>query len=130
MFTPTIRKWASLVLRPVVSLVLLVVLFARLGAGDVWQMLRSADPIWLGAGLALVVTALVISAWKWQVLLAAQGLRLSLRPLFTSYLVGLFFNNFLPSNIGGDVARVHDVAKRTGRGAAAAASVIGERLVA
>ena len=124
------RRLAGLVLRPLVSAALLAALVAKLGAGEVWRTLRGADPTWLAAGAGLVVLALAISAWKWQLLLAAQGLRVPLRSLFASYLVGLFFNNFLPSNIGGDVARVHDVARRTGQAAAAAASVIGERLLA
>jgi hypothetical protein len=50
--------------------------------------------------------------------------------LFNFYMVGLFFNNFLPTKIGGDVVRVHDVARHSGRTAEAAASVIGERLLA
>ncbi|HEX2036095.1 MAG TPA: lysylphosphatidylglycerol synthase transmembrane domain-containing protein [Chloroflexota bacterium] len=120
----------GLILRPLVSLVLLAVLFWKFGAGDVWLTLRQADPAWLAFGLAVVVIAIAISAWKWQVLLLAQGLTVPFHRLFASYLVGLFFNNFLPSNIGGDVARVHDVARYTGRGEAAAASVIGERLLA
>jgi hypothetical protein len=123
-------RGAGLVLRPLVSLVLLGLLFWRFGAGAVWETLSRAEPVWLGAGLVMVVVALLISAWKWQVLLAAQGLDVPFRTLFGSYLVGIFFNNFLPSNIGGDVARVHDVARYTGKGSAAAASVIGERLLA
>src|SRR4029453_8859370 len=45
------------------------------------------------------------SAWRWGVLLAAQDVRLPFRSLTTSFLVATFFNNFLPSNIGGDVVR-------------------------
>ena len=118
------------VLRPVVSLALLGLLFWKLGAGALWSVLREADPLWLVAGAALVVVALLVSAWKWQLLLAAQGIAVPITALFSSYLIGLFFNNFLPSNIGGDVLRVHDVARRTGHRAAVAASVIAERLLA
>ncbi|MBI3972213.1 MAG: flippase-like domain-containing protein [Chloroflexi bacterium] len=127
---PAWRRTAGLIVRPVVSIALLGVIFWKFGAGSVWQMLLAASPAWLAAGAGLVILALVVSAWKWQLLLQAHGLNVPGRRLFTSYLIGLFFNNFLPSNIGGDVVRVHDVAKYTGRGTAAAASVIGERLLA
>lgn len=120
----------GLIIRPVVSLALLAVLFYKLGAGDVWGTLSTADPLWLAGGAGMVVAALVVSAWKWQMLLEAQGLTVSGVRLFGTYLVGLFFNNFLPSNIGGDVIRVHDVAKRTGQASAVTASVIAERLLA
>ena len=118
------------VIRPLISLILLGLLFWKLGAGALWSVLSQADPLWLVAGAALVVVALLVSAWKWQLLLAAQGIEVPIPALFSSYLIGLFFNNFLPSNIGGDVLRVHDVAKRTGQRAAVAASVIAERLLA
>jgi glycosyltransferase 2 family protein len=117
-------------IRPLVSLALLGLLFYKLGAADLWAALRTADPLWLLAGALLVLVALAVSAWKWQLLLVAQGLEVPVPALFGSYLVGLFFNNFLPSNIGGDVVRVHDVAKRTGQASAVAASVIAERLLA
>jgi uncharacterized protein (TIRG00374 family) len=116
--------------RPVVSLALLGVLFWKLGAAQLWSVVSQAEPAWLAGGAGLVLVALLVSAWKWQLLLAAQGLNVPVPALFGSYLVGLFFNNFLPSNIGGDVVRVHDVAKRTGHAAAVAASVIAERLLA
>jgi glycosyltransferase 2 family protein len=118
------------VARPLVSLALLGLLFWKLGAGALWSVVSQADAVWLGAGAALVLVALLVSAWKWQLLLEAQGLVVPIPALFSSYLIGLFFNNFLPSNIGGDVLRVHDVAKRTGQGSAVAASVIAERLLA
>ncbi|MDQ3699479.1 MAG: flippase-like domain-containing protein [Chloroflexota bacterium] len=118
------------ILRPLVSLALLALLFSRFGAGEVWQTLREADLRWLAFGGLVALLAMAVSAWKWQLLLSAQGLLVPFRVLFSSYLVGLFFNNFLPSNIGGDVARVHDVARYTGNATGAAASVIGERLLA
>ena len=124
------HRVAGLVLRPLVSVALLAALFWKFGAGSVWGTLRSASPLWLAAGVGLVVLAMLVSAWKWQILLASHGLRVGLGRLFGTYLIGLFFNNFLPSNIGGDVVRVHDVTKLTGQGAATTASVIGERLLA
>ncbi|MGI8423987.1 MAG: lysylphosphatidylglycerol synthase transmembrane domain-containing protein [Chloroflexota bacterium] len=118
------------VLRSLVSLALLGLLSWKLGVAQLWSVLSQADALWLAVGAALVVLALLVSALKWQLLLGAHGLSVPYPALFSSYLIGLFFNNFLPSNIGGDVLRVHDVAKRTGHASAVAASVIAERLLA
>jgi glycosyltransferase 2 family protein len=49
--------------------------------------------------------------------------------LSASYLVATFFNNFLPSTIGGDVVRVRDSSKLTGSTTAAAAIVIIDRII-
>lgn len=57
--------------------------------------------------LLLVISFLMIatSCFKWQIFLRARNLNVSLTRLILLYLVGYFFNNFLPSNVGGDVAR-------------------------
>lgn len=116
--------------RPLVSVALLGFLFQRIGTSDFLDVLTSASLPLLGLGVLLVVAAIVVSAYKWQWLLIAQGVNVSLWRLFLSYLIGLFFNNFLPTNIGGDVMRIHDIGKHTGKTAEATASVIGERLLA
>ena len=48
---------------------------------------------------------------------------------FQSYLVATFFNNFLPSNIGGDVVRVRDGSRLTGSTAASLAVVGIDRIL-
>jgi uncharacterized protein (TIRG00374 family) len=47
--------------------------------------------------------------------------------LFLSYLIGMFFNNFLPSGMGGDAVRAYESARTTGRGKEAITAVILER---
>jgi uncharacterized membrane protein YbhN (UPF0104 family) len=47
-------------------------------------------------------------------LLKAQDLDLPFSRLVSSFLVATFFNNFLPSNIGGDVIRIADTAPAAG----------------
>ena len=54
---------------------------------------------------------MLTSAWRWQLLLRAQDVRVPARTLLSSYLVAGFFNNFLPSTIGGDVVRIRDTAR-------------------
>ena len=55
------------------------------------------------------------SAWRWGLLLA-RAARATCRSatLTASFLVATFFNNFLPSNIGGDVIRIADTAQAAG----------------
>jgi uncharacterized protein (TIRG00374 family) len=83
-----------------------------------------------GLAILLTIAAVIVSAWKWQLLLRAVDQDVSLFRLSDAYLVGLFFNNFLPSNIGGDVARAHAIGRHTGRLGIVVASIAGERLLA
>ena len=124
------RKLGSALVRPLVSIALLGALFWRLGGGDIWQTVTDADPLATGLAILLTIAAVIVSAWKWQLLLRAVDQDVSLFRLSDAYLVGLFFNNFLPSNIGGDVARAHAIGRHTGRLGVVVASIAGERLLA
>jgi uncharacterized protein (TIRG00374 family) len=115
--TPTRRFWRSTLiwtLKIVTSAVLLYVLLARVDLGLLWRTARSASPAWLAAALATYLVMILLSAWRWDLLLRAQHVHLSLGTLTNSFLVATFFNNFLPSNIGGDVVRVTDTARAAG----------------
>lgn len=121
-----LKQW----IKPAVSVALLILLFSLLvDIDDVWTAIVQARLDGIAMAIAFIILALIVSAIKWGILLRAQVTSISLPYLFNTYLVGLFFNNFLPSNIGGDVARITDIAKRTGKGPEAVASVVGERLI-
>ncbi len=59
------------------------------------------------AAIALTLCNLFVGAIRWRVLLAAYGARTapSVMTLARVYLVGMFYNTFLPANVGGDVLR-------------------------
>jgi uncharacterized membrane protein YbhN (UPF0104 family) len=97
-----------------VSVILLWILFSRLDVARLWSVARHASLPWLVAALALYLAMIVMSAWRWDLLLKAQGLVFPFARLVTSFLVATFFNNFLPSNIGGDVVRIADTAPAAG----------------
>jgi uncharacterized membrane protein YbhN (UPF0104 family) len=106
---------------------LLWLLFSRVDFSRLWDAARQASPIWLAAALALYALMIVASAWRWGILLTAQDVRLPFRLLTSSFLVATFFNNFLPSNIGGDVVRVADTARAAGSKTLAATIVLLDR---
>lgn len=117
------------VVKIVVSSGLLYLLFSRgnVHLADVWQQMRTASPAWIAASLAIYFVMIVIATWRWRVLLAAQHLVLAFRTLLSSFLVATFFNNFLPSNIGGDVIRIADTSKAAGSKTLAATIVLVDR---
>ena len=46
---------------------------------------------------------------QWKLLLERQGVHMGYGHLLKLYYVGLFFNNFMPGNVGGDVKKVYDI---------------------
>src|SRR5262249_17063443 len=97
-----------------VSLVLLVLLFSRIDVGKLWATARLASVPWLLIALLVYGVNVVAAVWRWQLLLTAQRVQMTQRALLGSFLVAAFFNNFLPSNLGGDVIRIGDTARAAG----------------
>jgi uncharacterized protein (TIRG00374 family) len=83
---------------------------------------------WLALALALALAGVVLSAWRWQRVLAVFDTHVSLPRLVTTYIASLFVGNVLPSTIGGDVLRVARVGKLIDSNETAFASVALERL--
>jgi uncharacterized protein (TIRG00374 family) len=112
-----------------ISLGLIVWVFSRVNLAEVAGQLASAN-LWLFlAALALYLVAIAVNGLKWQVLLRAQGVSVPLRAVLEFLFIGFFFNNLLPANVGGDVMRGYGLARYTERAAAAAVSVIVDRIV-
>src|SRR5436190_22699483 len=105
------RRLVTLGAKLAVSVVLLVLLFSRIDASKLWANARQASPAWLSLALAFYVVTIVATVWRWWLLLEAQEIDMSFRALYASMSVALFFNNFLPSSIGGDVVRIADTAR-------------------
>jgi glycosyltransferase 2 family protein len=105
------RRYVLFAMKIAVSVILLAILFSRINAGRLWASARRASLPWLLVAIVVNFISVLVSAWRWHVLLRAQDVRIPFRTLLGSILVGLFFNNFLPSNIGGDVIRIRDTAR-------------------
>ena len=121
------RAFLMPLLKAAVSLVLLAVLFSKVDAPRLWTVGRTAAVPWLVTALGLYLAMILVSAWRWGLLLRAQGIPHAFSALTSSFLVATFFNNFLPSNIGGDVVRIADTAPAAGSRTIAATVVLVDR---
>lgn len=81
----------------------------------------------LAAGFFVLSNGL--GALQWFVLLRGQDLAVSLRQAVVLYWVGVFFNNVLLGNIGGDAMRIYDMRRLTGETSRAAAATFMDRFV-
>jgi uncharacterized protein (TIRG00374 family) len=124
-----LKKSALLILKVSVSLALLAYLLSTTDLEALQRRVRAGDTVLLALAMALYAGILAISTWRWRVLLEAQGYTAPLAQLSGSYLVATFFNNFLPSNIGGDVIRVRDSSRLTGSTTTSLAVVAIDRIL-
>jgi len=119
-----------LVARLALSGLMLWYLLAKIGdskSPDLPQWSRSTA-LWLVGAAALTLLGVVLSAVRWQAVLAAMGQRTRFNRLLSHYLAGQFVANVLPTTIGGDVLRVSRQSRDSGEGPTSFASVVLERL--
>lgn len=108
------KKILGRAVRIVISIGLLVWVLRGVDMSTLRQKLSQAHFGWLFLAFAVNTFGNIFGAWRWRLLLRSQGRDVGLGRLFGTYFVGLFFNNFLPSTIGGDIARATDARKQGG----------------
>ncbi len=76
----------------------------------------TVNSIWplLAAVLCLAVSNFT-ACLQWKLLLERQDVKLKYGHLLKLYYVGLFFNNFMPGNVGGDAKKIYDIRMQGGQ---------------
>lgn len=122
-------KLPLIALKILLSFALFAYVVAKVSPRNVWATMKPAEPSLLAAAAGLFLLSSLIGSWLWCRLLRAQGVRIPYRKAASYYFVGLFFNNFLPSNIGGDIARISDAAKHADHVSPVFSATLMDRLI-
>lgn len=113
----------------VLSIILLIWLLIRqdwsaiigaIGRLSVWHVV---------AAILLIALRHAIHAFRWLLLVTAQGIPLTYPGALKLVYSGLFVSNFLPSMVGGDVVKIAGLVQKTPNRVAAVASVVVDRIV-
>jgi len=123
-----VKKFLWLFFRVVVSGILITYLLYKVDIKSIFSSLNSVNLFWLALAFSLIFVGNLISGYRWQLLLTTQDIHIPLKTLISSLLVGRFFNNFLPSTIGGDIVRVYDTSKYSKNTAVSMTAILIERL--
>ncbi len=83
--------------------------------GDLYSLFSWKGVIPLSAALVSLGLSNFSACLQWKLLLEKQGINMSYGRLLKLYYVGLFFNNFMPGNVGGDVKKVYDIRMQGGQ---------------
>ncbi|MBI2195111.1 MAG: flippase-like domain-containing protein [Planctomycetes bacterium] len=84
---------------------------------------------WLLVGLFVFLFNLGITAWRWNLLLRAQGIRISNLLALRLTFVGQFFSTFMPGATGGDLVKAYYMWRRGHKRAAAVTTVFLDRVI-
>lgn len=92
--------------------------------------LELANYWWMALGIVTYAAVEVAAAIRWQVLLRVQGIRLSNLRVGGLFLIGMFYNQFMPGGTGGDIIKSYLLLKETpDRKAGALLAVLFDRVI-
>jgi len=103
----TRRSGLWLAAQALVTILLLALLARSLDLPALRRLLTGLPASFYFASLGVVLAGQVAYAWRWWLLLRAAGVDVPFASVVRQYFVGIFANNFLPSTVGGDVAKVY-----------------------
>jgi len=126
-----IRNKLPIILRFIVSFALLLVLvwIMRKDAREVFEILKSSNKVIIFFAIFINALLSVALAYRLKLLMSGQNVQLSINDAVYLTFIGYFFNNFLPTSIGGDIAKAHYASMRTDNRAASYAAVLTDRIL-
>jgi len=126
------RKKIFTILRVVISLGLIIFLLSFLNLGRIleitsriWKDQPAYIPLILVGGFLFVL----LEAFRLRQILRIQGMNISLLRLVRYCFIGIFFNNFMPTTIGGDVAKGFYIGRQSGKKAEPFVALVVVRLI-
>ena len=104
-----------------------------ISGGDRWNNLKQIFlqmNLWIFAvALAIFVFSQILVGMRWWLLLRTQSIFIGFWAAVRLHFLGLFYNNFMPGSVGGDLVRAWYVTKHSDKWFEAALSVFVDRLI-
>ncbi len=105
------RTHASSIIKVSVTIIGLAYVLWSIPIGEVADIYRDVQWVWVAVALITVVASLFLRAFRWGLLLKGLGAEIRYGRLVELYFAGNFFNAFLPSGFGGDALRIFEIAR-------------------
>lgn len=106
-----LRKKGIVVLKVLVSAALIYFIFTKLNLEEVLVILKKANPLYLLIALLLVISSKIMAAFRLNLYFHQLDVRLTQKSNLKLYLLGMFYNLFLPGGIGGDAYKGYIIKK-------------------
>ncbi len=109
-----------------ISSSLLYFVLSKAGADKVLSIIKAINPFAFILAIFIYFVSLYISTMRWRLLLPEEFKK---KRLFSFYLIGAFFNTFLPGVIGGDAVKTYYLYKEINSGSISLSSVFMDRYI-
>lgn len=123
------RRTLLLLAKAATSIFLLYFSLRWVNVSALASRLSRFEPAWIALALGLLTAQVALLAVRWRKIAAACGANLAFAPALQLSFIATFFNQVLPSTVGGDGARIWLLARKGAGWARATYSVLIDRIV-
>lgn len=123
------RRTLLLLAKATISILLLYFSLRWVDVGALGDRLSRFQPGWIVLAICLLAVQVAVLAARWQTIAIACGAELAFLPALQLSFIAAFFNQVLPSTVGGDGARIWLLARKGAGWARATYSVLIDRIV-
>lgn len=116
----------SVIVKIGVSIAILYFLFRNIDLEAFLRTVLAVNPYAVVFVALLFIASQATSAFRWSIILR-KDIDISYFKLLSIYFVGMFFNNFLPTMVGGDLVKGYYLYKHTKKGDVSLASIFMDR---
>ena len=100
------------IIKLLITIAIFYLLFQKIDFQNLWHILRKSHGGWILLALILQLGSTYLAAYRWFKISKLLSFKESLSFYVQSYFKGTFFNQVLPSSIGGDAVRMIDLTKK------------------
>jgi glycosyltransferase 2 family protein len=80
---------------------------------EMGKNIQRASKLWIAAAILAYIVVEIGAVVRWKILLKVQGINLSTARIAGLFLIGMFYNQFLPGGTGGDIVKTYLLWKET-----------------
>ncbi|MFC1496307.1 lysylphosphatidylglycerol synthase transmembrane domain-containing protein [Candidatus Margulisiibacteriota bacterium] len=102
---------------------------SRVDLAALQAVLSKANLLFIVFSALFLFIAVAVMVLRWELLLRLFHKNIHYTDLFSIYWIGLFFNLFLPSAVGGDVVKMYKLSKKHGKPVESSTTVLMDRVV-
>lgn len=119
--SPKIKSALVFCLKLIVTLVPAYIVYRNIvsdpewDVGDLYRLFSKNGVLPFALAFVCLAVSNFTACLQWKLLLERQNVHLTYGRLLKLYHVGLFFNNFMPGNVGGDVKKIYDIRMQGGQ---------------
>ncbi|MBN1295233.1 flippase-like domain-containing protein [bacterium] len=96
----TNRKLIAFGIKFLISILVLWAVYAYLGSPETLNRLKTADPVWIGAGAVCIVLVQVVKSWRFQALGRVLSIQLPFRKCLLAHLIVPILGFVTPGKLG------------------------------